>query len=101
MKKLFLILFLLPSLLFSQDKVKFVAGGVTCSLCSNAIQKSLQQDKNIKKVDVNLDTQEWILEYSENSFTIESLKKRVEDAGFSLMKVWRGDKIIYEKKRKK
>jgi len=102
MKKILFILFFLPIICFSQDRVKFTAAGVTCSMCSNAIHKSLTTDKNIKKVYPNLQTQEWTIEYNKGEFKIENLKKRVEDAGFSLAKVWlNGDLILDNTKKKK
>lgn len=82
-----------------QDKVRFVAAGVTCSMCSNAIHKSLSQDTTIKEVNPNLQTQVWNLDYKVGEFNLESLKKRVESAGFSLQKVWLNEQLIYEKKR--
>lgn len=82
-----------------QDKVKFVAAGVTCSMCSNAIHKSLSEDKTIKEVNPNLQTQVWNLEYKTGEFNLELLNKRVENAGFSIQKVWLNEKLIYEKKR--
>lgn len=82
-----------------QDKVRFVAAGVTCSMCSNAIHKSLSQDTTIKEINPNLQTQVWNLDYKVGEFNLESLKKRVESAGFSLQKVWFNEQIIYEKKR--
>lgn len=101
MKKILLFLFLLPIICFSQDKVKFTAAGVTCSMCSNAIHKSLTTDKNIRKVDPNLQTQEWVVEYNTGDFKIENLKKRVEDAGFSLAKVWLNGELILDNTKKK
>ena len=56
MKKLLLILLFIPLFSFSQDKVKFVASGLTCSMCSRAVYKSLQSDKDIIKIESNLET---------------------------------------------
>lgn len=86
---------------FSQDKVKFFAAGITCSMCSNAIHKSLTSDKNILKVEPNLNTQEWFLEYQKGTFDLENLKKRVSDAGFTVSQVWLNSEMIYEIKKKK
>lgn len=99
---LILFFFLLfTSQLFGQDKVRFYAAGVTCSMCSSAIHKSLSSDRSILKVDPNLDTQEWTLEYKTGSFQLESLKKRVEDAGFSVSKVWFNNELILDNTKKK
>lgn len=94
-------LLLLASQSFGQEKVRFYAAGVTCSMCSGAIHKSLSSDKNILKIEPNLDTQEWILEYKTGSFQLESLKKKVEDAGFSVSKVWVNNELILDNTRKK
>ena len=101
LKRVMLILTLLPFSVLGQDKVKFIAAGVTCSMCSNAIHKSLSIDSSIKEVNPNLQTQEWHLEYSAGTFKLETLKRKVEDAGFSLAKVWLNNQIIYENKKKK
>ena len=102
MRHIFVIFFSLISLLtFSQDKVKFTAAGVTCSLCSNAIHKNLTKDTKIKVIDPNLQTQEWNLTYETGKFDLNTLKKQVEDAGFSLAKVWLNGNMIYQKEKKK
>jgi Cu+-exporting ATPase len=102
MKKiLFLLLLVIPSVIFCQDKVKFTAAGVTCSLCSNAIHNNLSKDKTLKKIEPNLETQDWFLTYEKNTFDLEKLKKQIEDAGFSLSEVWLNDKIVYERNKKK
>lgn len=101
MKKLLLILFFLPLMSLSQDKVKFLASGLTCSMCSKAVHKSLSTDKTIKKIEPNLETQVWYLEYEKDKFDVRALNKKIEDAGFSLSKVWLNDKLIFEYKKTK
>jgi len=86
-KHILFILFFLPIFTIGQDNVKFIDGGVTCSSCSNAIYKSLQSDKKILKIETNLDTQEWNLEYKNGDFKIEDLKKLVEDTRFIIYKL--------------
>ena len=97
---LFLFL-LLSSSLLGQDKVKFYAAGVTCSMCSKAIHNSLSSDNTITKINPNLNTQEWFLEFKTGEFKIETLKRRVESAGFSLDKVWLNDQLIFTNTKKK
>ena len=87
---------LITSKTFSQDKVKFYAAGVTCSMCSSAIHSSLKTDKSISKIDPNLQTQEWYLEYKTGEFKIENLKKRVEDSGFSITKLWLNGELVFD-----
>lgn len=93
-------MFLLPIFTLGQEKVKFTAAGVTCSMCSNAILKSLQTDKSIIKIDPNLDTQEWYVEYKSGEFKIENLIKKVENAGFSVDKVYLNENLVFDKKKK-
>ena len=102
MKKLLLILLLLiPLFSLSQDKVKFIASGVTCSMCSRAIHKSLQSDKDIVKIETNLETQEWNVEYKQGTYTSDKLKKSVENAGFSIERIWLNGELIIDNRKKK
>ena len=101
MKKLLLILLFIPLFSFSQDKVKFVASGLTCSMCSRAVYKSLQSDKDILKVETNLETQEWNIEYKQGTYTYDKLKKSVEGAGFGVEMVWLNGELIIDNRKKK
>ncbi len=101
MKKLLFTLLLLPLFILGQDKVKFVASGLTCSMCSKAVHNSLSNDKSILKIDPNLQTQEWNLEYPKGEFKIETLKKKVQDAGFDITKVWLNGELIFDSRKKK
>ncbi len=101
MKKLLLILLFIPLFSFSQDKVKFVASGLTCSMCSRAVYKSLQSDKDILKIETNLETQEWNIEYKQGTYTYDKLKKSVEGAGFGVEMVWLNGELIVDNKKKK
>lgn len=85
----------------AQDKVRFVAGGVTCSMCSYAIHDALAKDSTVKRVGADLENQVWYVEYKRDAFNVDRLKKRVEDAGFSLEKAWLNGSLVYEKKRKR
>jgi cation transport ATPase len=102
---LFLSIFLLTHFgSIAQNKVKFIASGVTCSMCSKAIHKALSLDKSILKITPNLDTQEWELEYKEGQMTVDNLvvlRQRVKDAGFDIDKLWINGELAYEKKKTK
>ena len=93
--------FLLPFITFGQDKIKFTTGGVTCSMCSRAIHESLSNDKFIQKIKPNLKTQEWDLEYKKDEFQFKNLKKRVDDAGFSIITLYFNGKLIFGNDRNK
>jgi len=102
MKKILMILLLIPLFGVAQDKVKFVASGLTCSMCSRAVHKSLESDKDIIKIESNLETQEWNIEYKKGTYTFDKLKSKVEGAGFGVEMVWlNGELIVNNKKKKK
>jgi len=101
MKKLLLILLFIPLFSFSQDKVKFIASGLTCSMCSRAVHKSLESDKDIIKIETNLETQEWNIEYKQGTYTYDKLKNKVEGAGFGVEMVWLNGELIVDNKKKK
>ena len=101
MKKILILLLFIPLFGVAQDKVKFVASGLTCSMCSRAVHKSLESDKDIIKIETNLETQEWNIEYKQGTYTYDKLKKSVEGAGFSVERVWLNGELIIDNKKKK
>ena len=96
-----MLLLVIPLFSFSQDRVKFIASGLTCSMCSRAVYKSLQSDKDILKVETNLETQEWNIEYKQGTYTYDKLKKSVEGAGFGVEMVWLNGELIIDNRKKK
>jgi copper chaperone CopZ len=101
MKILLLILLLIPLFGLSQDKVKFIASGLTCSMCSRAVYKSLQSDKDVVKIETNLETQEWNIEYKQGTYTSDKLKKSVESAGFSVERIWLNGELMIDNRKKR
>ena len=101
MKKLLLILLLIPLFSLSQDKVKFIASGLTCSMCSRAVYKSLQSDKDVVKIETNLETQEWNVEYKQGTYTSDKLKKSVEGSGFSVERIWMNGELMIDNRKKR
>jgi copper chaperone CopZ len=101
MKKILMILLLIPLFGVAQDKVKFVASGLTCSMCSRAVHKSLESDKDIIKIESNLETQEWNIEYKKGTYTFDKLKSKVEGAGFGVEMVWLNGELIIDNRKKK
>ena len=96
-----MLLLVIPLFSFSQDRVKFIASGLTCSMCSRAVYKSLQSDKDIIKIESNLETQEWNIEYKQGTYTYDKLKKSVEGAGFGVEMVWLNGELIIDNRKKK
>ena len=96
-----MLLLVIPLFGVAQDKVKFVASGLTCSMCSRAVHKSLESDKDIIKIETNLETQEWNIEYKQGTYTYDKLKKSVEGAGFGVEMVWLNGELIVDNKKSK
>ena len=85
MKKLFLALMLLPALSFYGQvvKVNLQASGLTCSMCSNAINKSIKSLDFVDKVDANIKNSSFEIRFKPDAIVdFDKVKKKVEDAGF-------------------
>ena len=67
------------------SKVSLQASGLTCSMCSNSINKSLKSLDYIDKVMANIKTSTFDITFKPGAtVNFDQLKKKVEDAGFSV-----------------
>lgn len=65
------------------NKVSLQASGLTCSMCSNAINKSLKSLEYVDKVMANIKTSTFDISFKPGAkVNFDELKKKVEDAGF-------------------
>lgn len=61
------------------------AAGLTCAMCSNAVQKSLQTLPFIEDVEPDLKNASFALQFrNDQSVSLDQIRKKVEDAGFSV-----------------
>jgi copper chaperone CopZ len=88
MKKLILIITitLLPFITVAQiQKVTLQARGLTCSMCSNSVYKSLSAVAFVKKVETDVETSTFEISFKEGQdIEIDALQKAVVKAGFSV-----------------
>ncbi len=74
--------------LFAQTeitKVELVVTGLTCSMCSKATHKKLETISSIATIKANIKTTSFTITFKPNAtIDINDLKKKVEDAGFSV-----------------
>src|SRR5215212_4574601 len=87
MKNIFLIAAIAWSMAASSQvtKVSLQASGLTCSMCSNAINKALKSLDFVDKVDANIKSSTFEITFKPNSkVDFEKLKNKVEGAGFSV-----------------
>jgi len=60
----------------------FKIQGMSCSSCSNSIEKKLNSLDGIIKASVNIATEKGQVEYDSNTIDIQAILKGVEDAGY-------------------
>jgi len=64
-------------------RATLVASGLTCSMCSNSINKSLKTVEYIEKVTANISKSSFDIVFKTGAaVNFDELKKKVEDAGF-------------------
>lgn len=89
MKKLLFIPVLFFSFIASSQfsKAEMQVSGLTCSLCSNAVKKGLENVGFVKEVKVDIKTQQYKIIFKENAaIDPDKLKDAVSNAGFSVAK---------------
>lgn len=68
-------------------KVTLQASGLTCSMCSNAINKALKSVDYVDKIIANIKTSSFDISFKPGAkVNFDQLKKKVEGAGFSVAK---------------
>lgn len=83
-------IFLITALFFSVavnaqvvSKISLQASGLTCSMCSNAINKAIKSLNFVEQVDANIKNSTFEIAIKPNSnVDFDKIKKKVEDAGF-------------------
>ncbi len=82
---LIIILFLSVAANAQLTKVNLQASGLTCSMCSNSINKSLKTLDFVDKVNANIKNSTFEITFKPNSkVDFDKIKKKVEDAGFTV-----------------
>ena len=87
MKNIFFILFLLfTGVSYGQvQSVSLQASGLTCSMCSRAIYKALQKVPDVADVQEDIEHTSYHIRFNDPAaVSLESLKKAVKSAGFSV-----------------
>lgn len=66
-------------------KVSLQASGLTCSMCSNSINKSLKNIPSVDKINADIKTSTFEITFKKGSIVdFDQIKKKVENAGFSV-----------------
>ena len=74
---------------FSQiSKASLQASGLTCAICAKSIYTNLTSLDFIDSVDTDLETSSFLIVFRPGAkLDIEAIRKKVEDAGFSVSKL--------------
>src|SRR3978361_1638797 len=66
-------------------KVSLQASGLTCSMCSNSINKALKTLDFVDKIDADIKTYTFEISFKANSnVDFDKIRKKVENAGFTV-----------------
>ena len=87
MKNIFLLLAISISMVAKAQvtKVSLQASGLTCSMCSNAINKALKSLDFVDKVEADIKNYTFEILFKEASnVDFNKIRRKVEDAGFSV-----------------
>lgn len=86
LKKQFILLVMLFGVMTSYSqisKAEIIATGLTCSMCSNAINKQLKALPEVEKVMIDLNTNTFMVQLKkDNHITPQQLRANIEKAGF-------------------
>lgn len=67
------------------SSAKLQASGLTCAMCARAVYKNLEALPFVEKIDTDLNGSSFLLDFKgETSVDIDAIRKKVEDAGFSV-----------------
>jgi copper chaperone CopZ len=70
------------------ESVKIQASGLTCSMCSRAIYKSLLKVPSVAKVEEDIQHSTYTIQFKDHAkIVLDDLRKAVKDAGFSVAKL--------------
>ena len=82
-------------------KIVLSIEGMTCSACSNGLEKYLNKQNGIKQVSVNLVMANASIEYDEKILSIDNLNDFVRKAGFKSLGEFKEIKVEGKNKKEK
>lgn len=82
-------------------KIILAIEGMTCSACSNGLEKYLNKQEGVKNASVNLVMANTTIEYDENILKQSDIEKFIEEAGFESAGVFKEIKVERKNKKEK
>ena len=98
--KITISLLLISTLSFAQSfrNIELQAAGLTCSMCNNAINKALKQIDFIQTVQSDIKKSLFIISVKDSMIPdFDIIRKKVEDAGFSVAKMTVEVNFVHQK----
>ncbi len=83
------------------QKIILSIEGMTCSACSNGLEKYLNKQKGIKNATVNLVMANSLIEYDETVLDINDLERFIKEAGFKSAGIYTENDISKKSKNQK
>lgn len=80
-------------------KVKFDIQGMTCSSCSSHVERAVSKLTGIQSVNVNLLSNNMVVEFDEQKIDTTAIIKAVKNAGYSAI-ISKENKVISQKSNK-
>lgn len=68
-----------------EKKAKIKISGMTCASCALNVEKSLRNITGVKEAQVNLSTEEAVVDYDPSQTKLEDMEKAVEEAGYNVI----------------
>ena len=65
---------------------KYKIGGMTCSACSNRVERGVKKMDGIIDANVNLTTETLTVNFDENKLSEQDIEKKVNDLGYTVIK---------------
>ncbi len=82
-------------------KIILAIDGMTCSACSNGLEKYLNKQEGVSAASVNLVMANALIEYDEKILDQAKIEKFVEEAGFKSLGLFTDEKLETKKKNQK
>ncbi len=83
------------------NKILLKIGGMSCSACSNGLEKYLNKQNGITNASVNLVMANALIEYDESILNQKKIEKFVKEAGFESLGLYNENEEEKENKTQK
>jgi Cu+-exporting ATPase len=69
------------------QRARFRVVGMYCTTCKPIVEKQLEGEQAIKRIDIDYMTDSVVVEYDSELITKEEIKKRLENSGYRFSRV--------------